>query len=170
MVFAQLKPFKSDIKRHEFPFAGFLFASHLAAPWFPQSPGCNSSFLSPRCSEDAGALSPAGPSPRLLHGSSPAALDSSSPAGSLTWPSPCGSFSVLPPCLTRHAGGRWPLPASIWNRQNQKKGAWRLMHHPSCHSDYECVCTAYLILQLHDFVIAGLWILADLLHLFKLLF
>lgn len=84
---------------------------YLAAPWFPQSPGCSSSSLSPGCSEVTEAPSPAGPSLHPLNGSSPAARGSSSLTGSSTWPSRCGSSAVSLLCLTLRAGGRWPLPA-----------------------------------------------------------
>lgn len=114
------------------------FVSHLAAPGSPQSPGCSSSSPSPGCSEEAGAPSPAGPSPRPLHGSSPASRGSSSPAGSLTSPSLCGSSAVSLLCPTLRAGGHWPLPAIIQNREGQK-GTQRLMHCPSSHPDYAFV-------------------------------
>lgn len=141
-------------------------ASHLAAPWFPPSPGCSSSFLSPRSSEDAAAPSPAALSPPLLRGSSPAALCSGSPAGSSTWPSPCGSSSVLPPCPTPLAGGRWPLPACVQKQAKIQFCCIAPPAPPGCESER----TAYLILQLDDFVIGGLRVLTDLPHLFKLLF
>lgn len=98
---------------------GLLFFTHLEAPWSPQIPGCSSSSPSPGCFEWAGPLSPTGPFHHLSHGSSPAAHGSSSPAGSWTWPFPCGSSATSLLCPTLRAGGRWPLPtvqqkSSIW--------------------------------------------------------
>lgn len=142
--------------------------SHLAALGSPQSPGCSSSSPSPGCSEGAGAPSPAGPSPHPLPGSSPAPRGSSSPAGSLTSPSLCGSSAVSLLCPTLRAGGHWPLPAIIQNREGQK-GTQRLMHRPSSNRDYAFVWTVYLILQLDNLVIWGLWVLTDFPHIFKLL-
>lgn len=96
-----------------------LCCSHLEAPWSPQIPGCSSSSLSRGCFESAGPPSPAGPFLHLWRGSSPAAPGSSSPTGSSTWPFPCGFSVILRPCPTRHAGGRWPLPTAV--RQREKR-------------------------------------------------
>lgn len=89
---------------------------HLVAPWSPRSRGCSSSSQSPGNSAEAGAPSPAGPSRCPPPGFSPAARGSSSPAGSWTWPSRCGSSSASLPCPTRLAEGRWPLPSVNQNR------------------------------------------------------
>lgn len=141
-----------------------LFFTHLEAPWSPQIPGCSSSSPSPGCFELAEPPSPTGPFHHLSHGSSPAAHDSNSPAGSSTWPFLYGSSATLLLCLTLHAGGRWPLPTVVQQRQNNRL-IWILL----LLIQTACVSTAYLILQLDNFVIWGLWVLAELSHIFKLL-
>lgn len=103
--------------------AEFLFFSHLEAPWSPRIPGCSSSSPSRGCFESPGPPSPAGPFLHLWHGSSPAAPGSSSPAGSSTWPFPCGFSVILLLCLTPRAGSRWPLPTV----QRREERTWSFL-------------------------------------------
>lgn len=110
-----------------------FLVGNLAVLGSPRSPGCSSSSQSPVCSEEAGAPSPAGPSPRLQRDSSPAAHGSGSRAGSSTWPFPCGFSGVSLPCPTRSAGGHWPLPAVNQNK-GDRTGEQGVTHLPCLHS------------------------------------